>query len=373
MTIPIFLFLASLLGNVQKQLQNNSPRPTYPQEFYVGTYTRGESEGIYKYVLEDNGQLKAIGLAARTENPSFLAKSHDGKFLLAVNETRDDSGGGGTVTSFLIQGNDLVEVDKKYSGGASPCFVNVNPSGLVLSANYGSGTVGLLRLDWEGKLTNPLDILQHQGSGVTSRQQGPHAHSAWFGKNLEVISVDLGTDELWFSQIDQGSFKFIASTPHKLAMEPGAGPRHIAFHPNGELAYVINELNSTVSSIKKNQQGNYEILESKSTLPTDYSGENSTADIHISPDGKFLYASNRGHNSIAIFQIDDESGKIILLKTVFSGGGWPRNFTISPDGNFLLVANQRSNNIISFKRNLLDGNLEKVGKIDAPSPVCLLF
>ncbi|HEY5690391.1 MAG TPA: lactonase family protein [Cyclobacteriaceae bacterium] len=342
--------------------------------FYVGTYTLGESEGIYRYQLKSDGSLSNSGLVAKTENPSFLIRSADGKYLLAANENSDENGGGGSVSSFAIDGEKLAFIDEIFSGGDSPCFLSEDQTGYVLVANYGSGNVGLLKLESTGLLNGPLDVLQHEGKGTHQRQQGPHAHSACFtGSDNEVITVDLGTNELWFSRLDRDSNKLVLMSPAKLTMAPGSGPRHLAFHPTQQWIYVINELTSTITQLSKNSSGQYEIAATQSTLPTDYEGENLCADIHISSDGQFLYASNRGHNSIVVFQIDSHDGSLSLVGHEDVHGDWPRNFTLSPDGHFLLVANQRSNNIVSFKRSQETGTLEFVGEIDAPSPVCLLF
>ena len=354
-----------------QEIKDNAARKSF--DFYVGTYTRAESEGIYRYELNENGTLNRLGLAAATENPSFLVKSDDQKYLLAVNEIRDDSGGGGTVTSFAIDGDRLRFIDQKSSGGASPCYVSIDPSGYVLAANYSSGNVGLLKLASSGTLSGPLDILQHEGRGTHSRQKGPHAHSAWFESGNTVITVDLGTNELWFSQLDRNKDKLTPMNPNKLAMAPGAGPRHMAFHPNKPWAYVANELSSTITQLKKTAPGSYEVLRTQSTLPAGYGEANTCADIHISDDGRFLYASNRGHNSIVMYSVNEADGSFRLIGHEATRGDSPRNFTLSPNGDYLLVANQRSNNIISFKRDKDTGTLTFVDEIQAPSPVCLLF
>lgn len=339
--------------------------------FFVGTYTRGESKGIYHYLLKADGTLKSVGLAAATENPSFLAKSADGKFLLAANENGNN--GGGTISSFSIINSELKFLDTKVSGGAHPCFVSINPAGYVLAANYSSGNVGLLKLTPSGMLEGPLDVLQHAGQGTHPRQKGPHAHSAWFAWNDAIITVDLGTNELWFSTLNRTTNTLAPSNPQKLAMAPGAGPRHLALHPNNRWLYVFNELNSTVTMVKINSVGTFEIGETITTLPVDFTGENLGADIHISRDGKFLYASNRGHNSLVIYQILKDDGKLQVVGHERVRGDWPRNFTLSPDETYLLVANERSNNIVSFKRDKKNGTLTFVHEIQAPNPVCLLF
>ncbi|MGZ2369334.1 lactonase family protein [Ancylomarina sp. YFZ004] len=341
--------------------------------FYVGTYTDNESEGIYKYVLEKNGHLKSLGLVAKSVNPSFLAMSEDKKFLLAVNEISKPAGVG-TIESFSISNDSLSFISRSITGGAHPCFVNLNKFGYVLTANYTGGNVGLLKLNNKGELSDLLDIQQHSGKGTSDRQEAPHAHSAWFEKsNNTIISLDLGTNELWFSQLDTVLHKLQASNPYKLKMADGAGPRHLVYHPNNKWIYVLNELNSTISLVLKTDGNQYKRGLSFSSLPMAYTETNTTADIHISSDGKFVYVSNRGHNSIVIFGVNQQDGSLNLLAHESTHGKWPRNFSLSPDENYLLVANQHSNNIVSFKRDKTTGLLDYVEEIEAYSPVCVLF
>ncbi len=343
----------------------------YP--FYVGTYTKGSSEGIYKYLLQADGKFKIIGLAAKSVNPSFLAMSWDRRFLLAVNEVSNEENTG-TIESFSINGDKLKFICQRITGGAHPCFVAVNKEGYVLVANYNGGNVGLLKLNEKGKLSDLLDIQQHSGRGTTPRQEGPHAHSAWFEPDYDrIISVDLGTNELWFSRVDEENQKLQSLNLQKLAMSPGAGPRHLAFHPNGKWIYVLNELDNTVTKLEKNEHNNYEVINSFSTLPPDFTPPNIAADIHISSDGKFLYTSNRGHDSIAIFQMHPDDGGLILLGHQLTHGCGPRNFSLSPDENYIVVANQDTHNIVSFQRDQNTGMLRYVSQIEAPSPVCILF
>lgn len=339
--------------------------------FYVGTYTDTESQGIYKYSIDKNGHLKQIGLVAKTKNPSFLAKSADNKFLLAVNETNVN--GTGTVESFLIKGDRLEFISRSSSGGAHPCFISINQSGYILTANYTGGNVGLLKLNKKGELSNLLDVQQHTGEGTTERQQEPHAHSAWFKDEMNIISVDLGTNELWFSELDTINQKFIPLKQKKLGMQPGAGPRHLEFHPNGKWIYVLNELNNTISLVRKSSHKYEKDPHSISSLPKNYTETNTSADIHITSDGKFLYTSNRGHNSIAIFEVNAWTGELSLIGHQNTKGEGPRNFSISPDGKFLLVANQHTNSIVSFKRDETTGLLSLASQVDAPTPACILF
>jgi len=341
--------------------------------FYVGTYTNGDSQGIYRYLLEPDGSLSEVGLAAAASNPSFLSLDQSKEVLVAVNEEEDSTGMGG-VTSYAVEGDSLHEVSRKSSGGAYPCFVNVTTSGHVLVANYGDGTVALLKLSPDGALSGPLDVQQHVGSGTTDRQKSPHAHSVWtVGSQLEMISVDLGTNELWFSSINPAVDSLQLQTHKKLNMAPDIGPRHLVVHPNGKWIYVLNELSSTVAIVERNEQAEYHRKSSVSMLPADFDSQSSGADIHLSPDGRFLYASNRGHNSIVIYEVNPDDGSLQLVGHELTQGEAPRNFALSPDGRYLLVANQGTNTIVSFERNEQKGTLAYVGQIAAPTPVCIIF
>lgn len=341
------------------------------QNFYVGTYTDGDSRGIYKYELSEDGKMKNIGLMAESTNPSFLVKSFDGKYLVAVNEISDENSKG-TVESYSILEDTLVLISRKSSGGAHPCHISINEENDILVSNYTGGNVELLKLDEQGELIN-LDLVQHTGKGTTTRQEAPHAHSSWFAPNGHIISADLGTNELWFSKIDDESQKLIPLELQHLAMEEGSGPRHLCFHPNSKWIYVINELNGTITQVEISAEGTYQTLSSSSTLSADFTGENYSADIHISSDGRFVYASNRGPNEIAIFQVDSTNGKLSLTTHEDTRGNWPRNFAFSPDEKFILVAHQYSNNITCFKRDQNTGLLNFFSEIEAPSPVCILF
>jgi len=364
--MALLFLLGCKTNNIQIEMENNT------RSFYVGTYTHKESQGIYKYLLQKDGSLEQIGLVAISDNPSFLTMSADKKYLLAISEINND--GVGTVESFLITDDSLALISRSSSGGAHPCFIAVNKMGFVLAANYTGGNVGLLRLNQNGELTPLLDVQIHSGSSTHKNQQGPHAHSAWFEPaDNTIISVDLGTNDLWFSQLDTTLQKLIPYDPPTLAMQPGAGPRHLVFHPSGQWIYVVNELDCTVTLVKKSDDGNYSKDVSVSTLPIGYTEPNTCADIHISSDGKFVYASNRGHNSIAIFDINADTGSLNLVGHQPTLGYAPRNFSLSPDENYLLVANQHTNNIVSFKRDVVTGMLTYVSQIEAPTPVCILF
>lgn len=368
MTLIAPIFLSLIFCSPQKV--NSQTVTNY--FFYVGTYTNHESEGIYKYELKEDGSIKKIGLVAKSNNPSFLAKSLDHKFLIAVNEIGNNAGGG-KLESYAIEADSLKIISQESSGGGYPCFIGINKNGYVLTANYEDGAVALSKLTKTGVLSKPLDVLQHVGRGTTPRQEGPHAHSAWFGGDDNIISIDLGTNDLWFSRIEPSTNKLISSNPQTLSMPVGAGPRHMTLHPNNTWAYVINELSSTVTMLSKSNTENYKIGQSISTLPNNYDGNSTCADIHISLDGEFVYASNRGHDSIAIYSVNSTNGELSLVGHESTRGETPRNFALSPDNNYLLVANQNANNIVSFKRDKASGVLTFVDEIAAPTPVCILF
>ena len=362
MFIVITLFFSCSMSKVQEKTGSN---------FYVGTYTNGESEGIYKYQLNAAGKLKQIGLVAKTDNPSYLAKTKDNKTLLAVDETNEN--GTGYVNSFRIEKDSLVFVSKSKSGGAHPCFISINDKNQVLVANYSGGNVGFLEIDDQNGLTNLLAVQQHVGNEINPKQQTPHAHFSKFHptKN-EIISVDLGTNQLWFSTFDTQKKELAFTNQKILNMNVGAGPRHFTFHPNNKWMYVVNELNNTVSLVKE-KENLYMVDQTIAMLPKDFKKYSKAADIHISKDGQFVYASNRGHESIVIYKVNPENGTLSLVGFQSVKGKHPRNFSLSPDDNFLVVANKDSNNIVSFKRDAKTGKLSFVDEVFAPNPVCVLF
>ncbi|QNM84155.1 lactonase family protein [Polaribacter pectinis] len=368
MKIRILVLTIFIISSCQKMPKVKVAKETV---FYVGTYTKKASKGIYKYSLSSEGKLKSLGLVAETINPTFLAKSNDKKTLFAVGETNVN--GTGFIKSFRIENDSLAIISKQETGGAGPCFVAINEENYIVAANYGGGSVGLLKTDNSGKLSNLLNVQQHTGKGTTERQTKPHAHSAWFHPTKkELISVDLGTNELWFSTIDKENNELVLTNQKTLKMAAGAGPRHLTFHPNNNWFYVLNELNNTVSLVKE-KDAVYYIDSSTSTLPKDFTAYSKAADIHISKDGKFLYASNRGHESIVIFEVNPKNGTLKTIGYEPVLGKQPRNFSLSPDEKFLLAANQDTDNIVSFKRNAETGKLGFVSEVSCSMPVCVLF
>ena len=333
--------------------------------FFTGTYThQGNSKGIYAVSLSRNGKLSQVRLAAQTENPSFLALSPDKKFLLAVNENNP-----GTVESYAVLHDTLQRLSRQQSGGNAPCYVSVNRRGDVLTANYGSGTVGLLKLDKSGILSKLLFVEDHRTDGKTA-----HAHEARFLPGTrQVVAVDLGTNQLWFSHLDDGGKKLMADRQRTLDLPPGSGPRHFVLHPNGKWMYVVNELGNSVSLVHKTAGGLWVLEKTVSALPPGFNGKSYCAEIRITNDGRFLYVSNRGHNSLTLFRVSLSGNILKRLGNIPVRGNWPRFFVLTPDENYLLVANQKSDNIVVFKRNKKTGLLQYTDEMKMSSPVCMVF
>jgi len=349
---------------------------------YFGTYTRGASEGIYTSQLDlETGRLAPPRLAAETVNPSFLAVDPTGHFLYAVNSISNFNGTkSGAVSAFAIDAttNKLTPLNQQSSGGTGPCHLVVDQSGRnVLVANYSSGSVEVISIHPDGTLGEPSSFVQHHGSSVNpKRQQGPHAHSIYLdAANQFAMTADLGLDKLLVYRFDAVKGRLSPNVPPSVAVAPGSGPRHMAFHPNGRFAYVINEMGSTVTAFQyQSPAGVLETSQTITTLPKDFQGENTTAEIAIHPNGRFLYGSNRGHDSIAIFAVDSATGRLTLLGHQSTQGKTPRNFGIDPTGTFLLAANQGSDNVVVLQIDAQTGMLVPTGhSIAISSPVCVTF
>ena len=349
--------------------------------FYTGSYAGEEEPGIclFEYDLT-TGEFNKIQELSGHINPSFLAVDAEAGFLYAVNETAGfDDENSGSVTSFSIDKTTgkLSFVNRQSSRGAHPCHISLIADGrFVAVANYSGGSVAVFPVLADGYLQPATGFVQHQGSGPHERRQrAPHAHSIYpVNKGPWVIAADLGIDKVLIYKIDgEGNLTPGSATP-SAAMEPGAGPRHLAFHPGGKWIYVLNELNSTVTRLLfDNDSGAADVMESTSTLPEGYEGENFCADIHVHPGGRFLYASNRGHNSIAVFELTHE-GVPVLIGHEPVRGEWPRNFNIDPSGSLLFVANQNTGNIAVFKIDNETGLLDFTGsELEVSRPVCIRF
>lgn len=364
----LFILFALLLELTGQEAGN--------QQFFVGTFTSEGAEGIYLCDFSPNGKVTLKNTFKAVDNPSFLKVSPDKKYLYSVNRTTNAiENSGGFVTAYKINKNGNLEfLNKQVSNGSGPCHIDVSKDGkFVAIATYGGGTTSLYPVDKDGSLLPASTVINNTGSGADeSRQSAPHAHCIKFSPfNNQVFSADLGTDQLNIYKLK--NTELVSENQDSVEMAPGAGPRHFDFHPNGKVIYVINELNSTVTALQE-KDGKWSKFQTLSTLPENFTGKSFCADIHVSSDGKYLYGSNRGHNSIAVFAVENGTGKLEFLKTVSVEGDWPRNFTLSPDGRFMLVANQRSNDITVFKIDKSTGVPEFTGnKITIPAPVCLEF
>jgi len=348
---------------------------------YVGTYTTGKSEGIYLYRLNlSSGELKPVASTKGVVNPSFLALTPSRRYLYAVNEVQEFAGRkSGAVSAFAVdqRTGELRLLNQQPSLGADPCYVDVDAGGrFVLIANYTGGNVMVLPVRRDGSLGEAADMKQYQGSSVNrERQEGPHAHCIVLDPaNRFAYSCDLGTDRIMIFRFDSRTGKLLPAEQRWVQVKPGAGPRHLAFQPGGKYVFVLNELHSTVTAFSRDpEKGSLKELQTLTTLPKDFAGTNTSADIHVSSDGRFLYCSNRGHDSIAIFAIDPHGG-LSTIGHESTRGMTPRNFGIVPTGAFLLVANQKSDNIAVFRVDRKTGRLSSTGQmVEAPSPVCLKF
>lgn len=346
---------------------------------YVGTYTGGEngSRGIYRSSLNlDTGELASPVLVAEARNPSFVEIHPSGKFLYAVSE----AGASGRVFAYAIGSDtgDLAFLNDAPSGGSGPCHVNVDRAGKhVLVANYNSGSASVIPIRPDGGLGEPTGVVQHEGSSVNpGRQKGPHAHSVNLSPDDRFVFIaDLGIDKIMVYKLDGQSGKIVANDPPFAQLKPGAGPRHFVFHPAGKYAYVINELDSTITSFAYDAAcGALKEIQTVPTLPGGFSGSSSCAEVRVHPSGKFLYGSNRGHDSIAVYRIDPAKGTLTFVEHETGDLKTPRNFNIEPTGRFCLVANQDGNSVVVFRIDPETGSLEPTGKkIAISKPVCIRF
>ncbi len=352
--------------------------PTTSTIVYVGTYTKKESRGIYVFRLApDTGKLTDLGLAAEAKNPSFLAVDAGRHRIFAVSETSDFHGKKtGAVSAYQADPGTgkLTLLNQGPSEGEGPCYVALDPANdHVLVANYGSGSVAVLPVAEDGQLGSASAAVQHQGSSVhPKRQQGPHAHSIQVDPSGTIaLAADLGLDQIRLYDFDKGTLK--AHSPEAIETPPGAGPRHFAFHPSGKYLYVATELANTLL-VYSYDAGATQERQSLSLLPPDYEGTSHAAEVLAHPSGKFVYASNRGHDSIAVFTVDEHTGSLTPSGHVPTGGKTPRNFGIDPSGRWLIAANQESGNLVVFEIDQQAGTLTNTGiTTDVDSPVCVRF
>jgi 6-phosphogluconolactonase len=371
---PLFISFAQTLEKAATKTQYIA---------YVGTYTsKTTSKGIYAYHFDaEKGQLSPLGAPTESADPSFVAVHPNGKYLYAVNEIGNFNGGtGGAVSAFAIDAKTgaLKFLNQVPTRGAGPCHVSLDKTGnYVLVANYDGGSIASFPVHDDGTLGTVSGFVQHSGSGPDKeRQEGPHAH--WIGTspdNRFALAADLGLDQILVYGFDSSKGLFTPLLSGFAKVKPGAGPRHLTFSPNGKFAYVLSEMDSSVTVFSyQTKTGGLTFLQNLSTLPQDFSGPKQAAEIAVHPSGKFLYTSNRGHDSIAVFAIDEKKGTLKSLGQVLTGGKTPRHFAIDPTGTYLLAENQDSNNIVVFHIDAATGNLTPTGQtIEVPSPVCITF
>jgi 6-phosphogluconolactonase len=371
--------VVALVGGPPAVVRAESPGKT---RVYFGTYTGGKSQGIYRSELDlATGALSPPVLAGEAVNPSFLALRPGGKFLYACSEMQSEGKRIGAVAAFAIDSatGDLKALNKQPSGGGGPCHVSVDPSGsCVLVANYGGGSVSAMPITADGSLGTPGSVVQHTGSSVNKqRQSAPHAHSI----NPDpagrfAFAADLGLDKLLVYKLGVADGRLTANDPPFASVDPGAGPRHFAFHPSGKFAYVINEISLTVTAFTYDSaKGVLAPVQTIDTLPPGAKRDGaSTAEVQVHPSGKFLYGSNRGHNTIAVFAIDATTGKLAIVGHQGQDVKTPRNFGVDPSGRFVLVANQDGDSVVVFAVDPATGMLKPTGqKVDVPKPVCVKF
>jgi len=363
-----------------------SPPPVSPAApplaVYVGTYTDGGSRGIYRFELDPaSGALTDPVLAVEAENPSFLALHPGGRVLYAVNEIGSFGGAKtGAVSAFAIDAatGSLTRLGQQASGGADPCHLVVDRGGRnLLVANYTGGTVAVLPLDGKGRPSPASAVRQQVGTGPDrERQEAAHAHAIVLDPAERfALAADLGADRIFVYRYGAASGTLEPNDPGAAPLDPGSGPRHLAWHASGEYLYAIDELRSTVTALRYDaKRGVLEPFQTITTLPAGFSGKNKAAEIAVSPDGRFLYASNRGDDSLAMFGIDAASGALVPAGRFPTGGRSPRHFAIDPSGRWLLAANQDSDSITLFRLDAATGRPARVGQpLPIGKPVCLLF
>ena len=350
---------------------------------YIGTYTRSRGKGIYKFRFQPaTGKLTPVTLAAETPNPSFLAVHPNRRFLYAGNEHEgeDQPGKNNTISAFALdrKSGALTFLNRISCRGEGPAHIVVDRDGKgLIASNYRSGSVALLPIGADGRLQEATGFDQHSGSGPKPQQTVPRAHGAVFSPdNKFALVAEHGIDKVMVYRYNAARSTLLANDPPFIKVKPGNGPRHVAFHPGGRMVYALNELSSTVTVLGYDAKGGtLKQLQEITTLPPNFTETNSTAQLQIDRAGKFLYASNRGHDSIAVFAIEAASGTLRLVEHVATQGKTPRDFSLDPTGAYLFAANQNSDNIVLFRVDAATGKLTPAGQViqQAPEPSCVVF
>jgi 6-phosphogluconolactonase len=353
-----------------------------PMRVYIGTYNGAKSKGIYVSQFDPaTGKLGPAELAAQMASPSFLAIHPGMRFLYAVAETSDFGGKRtGSVRAFGMEDKTgrLTLLNQQSSGGAGPCHLSVDNTGkCLLVANYGSGSIAALPIRADGSLAEPSATIQHQGSSVNpQRQAGPHAHFITADPaNRFALACDLGLDKVLVYRLDPAQGTLVPNDPPFAAVQPGSGPRHLVFSPDGRFVYLINEIGATLTSFAYDaKRGSLKELQTVSTVPQEFTGSKSCAEVQIHPLGRFVYGSNRGHDSIAVYAVNPGDGKLSWVQCQSTQGKTPRHFVIDPTGQWLLAENQGSDNIVVFRLDMKTGRLSPTGQVvEVGSPVCAVF
>ena len=383
----VFVIAAALLTAVSQgqNLLAGSTHHRHGYFVYVGTYTGSDSKGIYEYRFEaGTGRLTPMGVAAEIANPSFVVTDPSHHHLYAVTELTERGPNAykdnGTISSFSIDSKtgSLTFLNKVSSGGGGPCHLVVDRSGKILFvANYGSGNVASFALEPDGRIGAMTGLDQHSGSSIDPRrQQGPHAHAVVLSPDNRFLFVpDLGLDRILIYRVDEAKRAFTLNDPSFVSVKPGLGPRHFVFGAEARFAYAVCEMGSSVVAFSYDRQsGKLTSIQTISTLPSDFSGQDNSAEIQVGPWGRFLYASNRGDDSITVFQIDVKSGLLNKIQIVPTQGKMPRNFVIDPTGRYLLAANQNSNDLVVFTIDSESGKLAPTTQTaNVSAPVSILF
>jgi 6-phosphogluconolactonase len=375
------LLAALLLAAAPSAFPQGTAKATADWLMYVGTYTNHQSKGIYGYRFQSSGKFTPLGLVAQTSSPSFLVVDRNQKFVYAANELANYGGRpAGSISAFAIDTatGQLKLLNTVSSKGSDPCHVSLDETGKWLfAANYTGGSLAVFPVHEDGSLGEASAFIQHSGSSVDhERQTGPHAHSVYAAPgNRFVLAADLGLDHVMVYRLDAAKGTLTANEPPFAKLAPGSGPRHLAFGKDAKFVYVLSEMMATVTAFRYNASaGSLAQTQTISMLPADYKGLKSGAEIAVHANGKFLYASNREHNSIAIFGIDPASGALTAAGRVPTQGKTPRNFAIDPTGAFLLAANQDSGSVVVFRIDQGTGALTPTGDtLNVDSPVCIVF
>ena len=359
----LLIFICSADGYAQKSGDTDI--------LYTGTFSARGSKGIYVFQFDrKSGKLTEIQTVNEGASPSFMDFSPDRRFLYAINGDRE-----GLVVAFSIDpaSGRLTKINEQPSKGG-PAHVSVDPKGrFVYVSNYGGGSLNVYPVNRDGSLMSASDMIKYEGSGPNEkRQKAPHTHSAVPSADGKFLYVsDLGTDKIMIYKVKKSGKLTPAAMPFYKSTA-GSGPRHFAIHPSGKFAFSASELTSTLTALKVDKStGALTQIEELNMFPADFTGTTYAADVHVSPDGKFVYATNRGHDSLVIFAIDPQTGKLTLVGHESTGGKFPRNFLMDSMGEYLLAANQNSDNIVIFKRDQATGKLTRIGEYSVPAPVCI--